>query len=554
MRRSKLASITILLVFFANFSMSKLIDYVQSNQPSAYDILTGSVNQLVDFIKQYWISYAITVLFYLFVWFLLVMLVTTIMCLAWHLISYKKYLKALKSWQIHLSVFAMLVLSIPLNQIGFKFPIAYYLTIPKTFIDMIKNPMILVAIGVIYLIFAWLVFRLRMVAYLALTTSENFRSNVKKSWQTTKKQEFKLLSFILQLVVLTILVMGGLFLVQRLFDQLLTGNVKFWEANLLVAIGVGYFYFMTSQLMLLYTVDSNESTAQYDDKITIKLAVYSVLTLLVVGGASTYFSGKSIKFNHNNQFLVIAHKGVTSENKTGNTIEQLQQTVKAKPDYIEMDIQPTKDGVFVLSHDGKIKAENGKEYQIDQTSWQELKRIRYKEKGQSLSLTSFDDYIKRANQLHQKLLVELKINGTISNDQLQDFEAHYGKALQENKSQLQSLNQNIMKRLSRYSKNKLGILSPVLNSVDDAKFSQFYAIEYSNANAIIARKIVGEHKSLYVWTVNHTSEIASAHALGAKGYITDYPKQTRNTLQKLSKKAAYADAIWNIVMLQKTNI
>lgn len=102
---------------------------------------------------------------------------------------------------------------------------------------------------------------------------------------------------------------------------------------------------------------------------------------------------------------------------------------QTKPDFVEIDIQPTRDGVYVLSHDGDIKATDGKSYKIDETSWQTLKTIRYRTKGQTLRVTSFNDYISRANQLHQKLLVELKISDTITTQALLDFQNRYGQAL-----------------------------------------------------------------------------------------------------------------------------
>jgi len=152
------------------------------------------------------------------------------------------------------------------------------------------------------------------------------------------------------------------------------------------------------------------------------------------------------------------------------------------------------------------------------------------------------------------LLVELKINTTITTKQLIDFQNKYGQYLTKNKSQIQSMNQNAIKRLAKYSDRPIGLLSPVVNNVNAARFNTFYAIEYSNINTDISRKLVKYDKALYVWTLNKQADINTSYALGVKGYITDYPKETRTLLQKLSHHAVYANAVLHVVMLQKTNI
>ena len=66
-----------------------------------------------------------------------------------------------------------------------------------------------------------------------------------------------------------------------------------------------------------------------------------------------------------------------------------------------------------------------------------------------------------ANNKKQKLLVELKLNQTITDEQLKQFVAKYGKQMKENKSEIQSMNQNVIKRIYQYTSLTTGLLSPV---------------------------------------------------------------------------------------------
>ena len=53
--------------------------------------------------------------------------------------------------------------------------------------------------------------------------------------------------------------------------------------------------------------------------------------------------------------ITISHRGVSAENGVQNTVESLKKTALLKPDYIEVDIQETKDGKFVMMHDANLE-------------------------------------------------------------------------------------------------------------------------------------------------------------------------------------------------------
>lgn len=553
MLRHKSVAGLIIALFLFNYVSSKMINISQSYQPSAYNIATGSTGSFVTYIRSNWLTYGLTLITYLVVWLLLVTMVTTVMLYTWQMLSKQNYIKALKSVQIHFSVFIMIVLLIPLDQLGFKFPVAHYLTIPKTFIDPINQPIILVPVVAIYISILLLVYRLRRVSYLAITTCHSLGNNIKKSWQETRYQNGQFLLSIGRYLLGVFIVMGALFLLQASFDHILKGGLNRDTANMFIAVGIGYFYFATSQVFLLFIVENQKSYQELLRDRKWYRIVGNTVVIVLIGFASSTLSGKTLGQPIKN-YIVIAHKGVSSENATANSIINLDKVASKKPDYVEIDIQKTRDGVYVLSHDAKIKAKNGKTYQIDDTPWHVLKNIRYEENGRTITATSFLEYIKRANQLQQKLLVELKINTTITTKQLIDFQNKYGQYLTKNKSQIQSMNQNAIKRLAKYSDRPIGLLSPVVNNVNGARFNTFYAIEYSNINTDISRKLVKYDKALYVWTLNKQADINTSYALGVKGYITDYPKETRTLLQKLSHHAVYANAVLHVVMLQKTNI
>ena len=53
---------------------------------------------------------------------------------------------------------------------------------------------------------------------------------------------------------------------------------------------------------------------------------------------------------------VISHRGVSNGNGVQNTVESLEKTAQLKPDLVEMDVQETKDGQFVMMHDANLRS------------------------------------------------------------------------------------------------------------------------------------------------------------------------------------------------------
>ena len=169
-------------------------------------------------------------------------------------------------------------------------------------------------------------------------------------------------------------------------------------------------------------------------------------------------------------------------------------------------------------------------------------------------MSTFDEYLKLANHYHQKLLVELKISDTITNQQLKAFTTKYGTLLKENHAEIQSLNQNALKRVSKYIKIRTGLLSPVKNTIDSAKNNDFYSIEYSNVNTTMVREIDKQNKDLYIWTVNRPEDVASGYVLGVRGFITDYPKRVRSQLQQIKGQPTYSEALEGVILFQKSGV
>src|SRR5699024_7283158 len=169
-----------------------------------------------------------------------------------------------------------------------------------------------------------------------------------------------------------------------------------------------------------------------------------------------------------------SHRGVDDGNGVQNTIESLKATAKEKPDYIEMDIQETKDHKFVVYHDNTLKGLAGINKTPSQLTLDELTQIQVHENGKTTRIASFDEYLATATKLHQKLLVELKDVSGNKSDFVSLFAKKYGKKLQENKAIVHSLDYQYIEDTKR--------LLPKIQTSYVLPFNLF-GVPYTNSNA-----------------------------------------------------------------------
>ncbi|MFT8939486.1 glycerophosphodiester phosphodiesterase family protein [Leuconostoc falkenbergense] len=546
---SRQTIIIVSIIFIFNVVAQFLINWVQGYQPKTYQIPTNDLTMLLNYIGDYWVNYAITVVVYLFLWFAYVGLCLGAFLWLWENITWSQFCSGLLKGRVHLYAALLLILTIPLNQFGFKFPLSYYLTIPKTFLDSLNSQWALAIGVVVYVLYFLLVVKMRFLIHQTVISHDRVGLSFKNSW---RRSQFNLKFYrdlLLVVIVLVISLFGSIY-AQHLLDSYTPVAIRHVGANVLIVVMTGIFYVITAKFVNLLADYARPNHSKRPNQ---AWHWANLLILCVVSILSVWLSGKWID-QPSGRYLVIAHKGISSLNQTPNVVENLKKVSATKPDYVEMDIQPTKDDVYVLSHNTKVTTTSGKSYKINQTKWSTLKSLKIKEAGHIFKLSSFEDYLKTANLYHQKLLIELKINDTITNEQLQKFETQYGPLIQKNHSEIQSLNQNALKRASRYLKIRTGLLSPVKNTIDSTKTNQFYAIEYSAVDQTVVRTINQHKKDLYVWTVNDSADVASAYVMGVRGFITDHPKQVRQQLKQLVKQPTYSDALRGILFFQKSAI
>lgn len=240
---------------------------------------------------------------------------------------------------------------------------------------------------------------------------------------------------------------------------------------------------------------------------------------------------------------VISHRGVSNGNGVQNTVESLEKTAQLKPDLVEMDVQETKDGQFVMMHDANLRSLAGLNVTPHDLTLEELKQIDIFENGYQTKISSFDDYLNRANQLNQKLLIEIKTSRKDSAQMMDHFLEKYGAKIKVYGHQMQSLDYHVIEKVTQYDKEIPVYFILPYNSVFPRTNATGYTMEYSTLDEYFVTKLWNTEQKLYVWTINGSESFNKSLHLGVDGMITDNLEMVQEELETAQEDPEYADLL-----------
>ncbi|MEG0568765.1 MAG: glycerophosphodiester phosphodiesterase [Erysipelotrichales bacterium] len=243
---------------------------------------------------------------------------------------------------------------------------------------------------------------------------------------------------------------------------------------------------------------------------------------------------------------VISHRGVDSlsnPNGVQNTIPSLIKTSKLKPDYIEIDVQETKDNQFVMMHDNHLDNLAGVSGTPQDYTLAQLKKMKVSENDMEAPLASFDDYLKTANNLNQKLLIEIKTTKRDSDKFMDNFIKQYKDNLISNKHQIQSLDFDVITKVKKLEPRiPVSYIMPY-NLVYPNTNADMYTMEETTLNDSFVIKSLLLGKEVYAWTVNTSNAMDKVMFMNVDGIISDEVSMLQDELETFHKNPKYADRI-----------
>lgn len=455
------------------------------------------------------------------------------------------------------------LLIVPFADIIFRTPLLAKIQIPEFILDyMTRTPILLISLLAFYLLIFILGIRLLLTLPIMIFEQKKTRTAMKESWQLTKHWQWW--SLIWRLFILTTiasLVIGifyaGIYGLQLLWD-LLPGK---YPALILAVINLSLIQ-IASELLLVYSTVLSlfiifkplKTDQKGDDKQSKTSSKGKIIALTVIFAGIVIISSVATNVMYLTTVnakapLIISHRGVDNKNGVQNTIAALKKTAKEKPDYVEIDLHETKDRQFVLLHDENLQKLTGLNKMPSQLTLKELTKLTAKEDGHEGKIVSFDAYLRAAEKLHQKLLIEVKTTPKDSKKILERFNQKYGKIILKNKYQVQSLDYRVIEGLHQINPKLTVLYIQPYNFTYPQSVADGYSMEYSTLNSDFIWQSHLQHHPVYAWTVNDEKLMKKMMYDQVDGLITDQVKMAKKAIKDFQRDSSYANRILNYILV-----
>ena len=480
--------------------------------------------------------------------------------------SVKYLLKELKQVYQTVRIGSVLLLAlyfllvVPFADIVYRTPLLAKVQIPEFILDFMFRNVWLAAGLIIFYILAF-IFGIRLILTLPLMIYQRKKTLVamKESWKlTSHKHWWIILSRLLVLGISTsliLLIFNLLIYLCQLGLDNYSNNVSFIFAvfNLLIIQIISELIIVwasiISFLIVIKPLNDFVISKQLKNqrKKTIKILVLCLMIVFVLtAGVNNVWYLKDIGVHRP---VTISHRGVSDKNGVQNTIPALKKTAKLHPDYVEIDLHETKDNQFVVMHDENLKQLAGIDKAPKDLTLKQLTKITLHEDGHQAKIASFDQYLKAADKLKQKLLIEVKTTPNDSQQMLQNFNKKYGKLIIKRKYQVQSLDYRVIEGLHQINPKLFVLYIQPYNFTYPQSVANGYSMEYSTLNNDFIWQAQFQNKPVYAWTVNQPDIMMKMMYENVNGIITDQLDELNKAIADFEDNRSYANKLLNFILI-----
>jgi glycerophosphoryl diester phosphodiesterase len=232
---------------------------------------------------------------------------------------------------------------------------------------------------------------------------------------------------------------------------------------------------------------------------------------------------------------IFAHRGLVFQGPKQvadeNTLVAFELALAAGADYLETDLQLTKDGIPVLFHDSDLTRLIGKKLQVNALSFKDLQNLKLPFGG---TIPSLQEALEKFPDA--KFNLDFKTRSTESPGMdvvmaLGAFDRVLVSSFSD-ASRLRALSHSPVKVsssagssrvLSSYSFARLGLVKPLAAALENIQALQIptkmYGIDFTHPRFVEA--VLSQEKEIHYWTINDPAEMVSLYSLGAHGIVTD---------------------------------
>ncbi|BAQ13192.1 glycerophosphodiester phosphodiesterase [Clostridium botulinum B2 128] len=492
----------------------------------------------------------------------------------------------MKVGSIPIIIYVLFIIPFVASSMGLSSSLLPKIEIPAFIMDAVyKTPKWISLYAIVFFILFYFLIRWIFSLHVVVLEGKDFSSALKRSSQLVKGSFLKIWTtmFLWNLsifaIVAVVVILVGIGMV--LLNEVLKGNVKLFVTILSFVTTMGGILVMIATLfispltimlitqlyyrqvkmkdgvepipMITTSTPSKINWQNLFNRHKKKLIAVSVLGIMIFTWLSyVYFITYEFDAN-NNLVTVTAHRG-DAVNAPDNTMSSLLGAIANKADYSELDVQETKDGVVVLTHDTNLKNSTGVNKNIWELAFDEVEKLdvgsHFSPKFAGEKIPTLGSIMKAANK-KIKLNIEIKLNG---HDQ--KLEERVVKLIEDNnfvdQCVVTSLDYNALQKVKKLNpKIKVGYI--VFAGMGDvtALNVDFLSVEEAVATPEFIEKVHKTNKRIHVWTINDPEKMEKFIDLQVDSIITDNSKEVTRLIQEKKDKQLRneIDYIYKIVAL-----
>jgi glycerophosphoryl diester phosphodiesterase len=264
--------------------------------------------------------------------------------------------------------------------------------------------------------------------------------------------------------------------------------------------------------------------------------VVPVLTvaLLFFAGCAAWLALEA--FSEVHRVSILAHRGVSTE-APENTLAAVRAAIAAGADYLETDIQLSKDDVLVVAHDSDFSRLGGVAKKVWELTYEEIRAIPLRQNAapqfRNEVTPTFDALLAEAKG-HIKVNIELKYYG--------DHEPELAKKVVEAVRAHHMLDQVVIQCLEYEPLLEVRKLAPEVpvgyllsfNAREPSRLDvDFLSVQQNRLDGRFVRKAHARGQQVYAWTVNTVEDMKRQFDVGVDGVITDQSALARKTFDEM---------------------
>ncbi|MFF2270179.1 glycerophosphoryl diester phosphodiesterase membrane domain-containing protein [Cellulosimicrobium cellulans] len=253
----------------------------------------------------------------------------------------------------------------------------------------------------------------------------------------------------------------------------------------------------------------------------------AVLTAGAVLGALALVATNTLAVSQVPEHLpgVVAHRGHPAA-AVENSIPSLEAAAALGVDYVELDVLQAADGGLVVFHDTTLRRLAGSGRAVADLTLDELTATTIRQGGREATIPSLRDFVRRAKELDQPLLVELKLHGRETASYVPDVVALLREEGVADEYLVQAIYPELADAVSAAAPEiEVGYVVPLVRGVREVPDVDFLAVEQSSLGPRTRAVARAAGVDLLVWTVNDAAGLRAVLRAGdVDAVITSAPE------------------------------